>query len=203
MQPHPGGPAVAPPAHRDPGTPHPIDALHREHAVILAVLDAIEAEARRAQVSFEVRLGFWLPALDFLEHYTDRDHHGKEDLVLFPALARAGLGTEHGPLATMRAEHEEGHAARARMVGTLASQDVPGLADAARRYCQSQRRHIEREEQVLFPLALELLDEDATERLRTGFAAHERLQDEAERERLRRLAAALTHTAGGAEETAG
>lgn len=181
----------ATPAPSPESTSHPIDALHREHQLITAVLDAVDAEAARMQVSFEVRLGFWLQALDFLEHFADEDHHGKEAEVLWPLLERAGVGRQHGPLAQLAAEYEQGRTARGRMVEALASQNVPGLVTAATSCTRQLRRQIEKEESLLFPLACEMLDPPAMQRLGAGFAQAAVAIGDDQRRRMLRLATTL------------
>ncbi len=170
---------------------HPLDTLHREHELIAAVLDAIDEEARRMQRAYEVRLGFWLQALDFLEHFADEDHHGKEAEVLWPMLERAGVGRQHGPLAQLAADYEQGRTARGRMVEALASQDVPGLATAATSCTRQMRRQIEKEETLLLPLAGELLDTAALGALRDGFAQSAAVIGDDQHARMRRLATTL------------
>ena len=167
---------------------HPIDQLHREHAVIVRVLDAIGREVAAMRAGGSLSYGFWLRTLEFLDHYADRCHHGKEEELLFVELERAGMGHGHGPLACLRAEHEVGRAGRAQMLGALRGNDRDGLGHVATAYAEQLRQHIDKEDHVLFPLALELLDDAAIARLRAGFAAHERALGEDTHARCQQLA---------------
>ncbi|MFY9341893.1 MAG: hemerythrin domain-containing protein [Planctomycetota bacterium] len=149
---------------------HPVDVLSAEHQTILAVLGAMANEQRHLLAGGSVRTAFWNPALEFLEQYADRCHHGKEELALFVELERAGLPPTHGPTVCMRNEHELGRQGRRAMLDALHARDGSGLAVAVGAYVELLRDHIEKEDQVLFPMAKSMLDEAAVARLRTAFA---------------------------------
>jgi hemerythrin-like domain-containing protein len=155
------------------GVGHPVDELTREHQTILLVLGAMERELRPLQDGAPIRRVFWGSVLEFLEHYADRCHHGKEEQLLFLELERAGVPAEHGPTACMRKEHELGRTGRRRMVEAVQDGRGAELARAAGGYVELLREHIGKEDQVLFPMAKSVLDQAAVERLRRGFAAVE------------------------------
>lgn len=185
------GPAAAQPAPgRSPST-HPLLHLVAEHETLRAVLERMGAEIQRMQCSFELRLDFWMRVLEWLELSADRDHHAREEQVLFPLLQEAGLGKEHGLLRVVANGHEAARAIRGRMVQAVASNDVRALAVAARAYHDALVQHVEEEERVLFPLAMELLDEADTARLEEGFAAHRRGIEASVRDRAGALQMAL------------
>jgi len=149
---------------------HPVDVLSREHQTILVVLGVMDAEQHRLVDGALVRRPFWAAVLEFLEHYADRCHHGKEEQLLFVELERAGLPAEHGPTACMRKEHEIGRQSRQAMVAAVREGDGAALATAAGGYVELLREHIAKEDQVLFPMAKSVLDQAAVARLRRGFA---------------------------------
>jgi len=155
------------------GIAHPVDELSREHQTILMVLGAMERELRPLQDGAPIRRTFWGSVLEFLEHYADRCHHGKEEQLLFVELERAGVPAEHGPTACMRKEHELGRSGRRQMVEAVQDGSGAALARAAGGYVELLREHVEKEDQVLFPMAKSVLDQAAVERLRSGFAAVE------------------------------
>jgi len=141
--------------------------------VILSVLDAMTRELPRLDRPGQLRLGFWLRTLDFLEHFADQCHHEKEEQLLFLELERAGLPRDFGPTSCMREEHQRGRAGRARMLAAVHSRDPRALASAVRGYVDLLRQHIDKEDQVLFPMAREMLPADAVARLQRGFDDHE------------------------------
>jgi hemerythrin-like domain-containing protein len=149
---------------------HPVDVLAREHETIRIVLAAMAAEQDRLLDGGDVREAFWAVALEFLEHYADRCHHGKEEQLLFIELERAGLPAAHGPTACMRIEHETGRRGRQAMATALRDADGRRLALAVGAYVALLRDHIGKEDHVLFPMAKSLLDPAAITRLQAGFA---------------------------------
>jgi len=151
------------------GRAHPVDVLSQEHQTILSVLGAMDVELQQLHGGAAIRAAFWQSALDFLEHYADRCHHGKEEQLLFVELERCGLPPEHGPTACMRSEHEQGRQGRMQMVHALKAGDGKALAHAAGGYVTLLREHIGKEDHVLFPMARSMLDHDAVQRLRAGF----------------------------------
>lgn len=156
-----------------------IDTLMAEHRLIERVLDALEAATVRLERGEAVPPSFFASCADFVAGFADGCHHHKEEGLLFPALLAAGLPAENGPVAVMLAEHEQGRlhtramrAAAARLADgeEAASQD---LVLAARAYAALLRQHIAKEDQVLFPMAVDLLPASAQARLLSDFAQAE------------------------------
>jgi len=161
----------------NPSRMTPIELLMSEHRVIESVLDCLEIMADRA-TSADGRLD---PAdaravIDFLRQFADACHHGKEEKILFEAMEERGVPTEHGPTAQMRHEHEEGRRLVEGMEGAVI--DVERGDDAARsafaaharRFVEMLRLHIRKEDDCLFPMAGEILDEPAMRSVADRFA---------------------------------
>jgi hemerythrin-like domain-containing protein len=151
------------------GRAHPVDVLSQEHQTILSVLGAMDVELQQLHGGAAIRTPFWQSALDFLEHYADRCHHGKEEQLLFVELERAGLPAQLGPTACMRSEHEQGRQGLAQMARAVKAGDRKALADVAGGYVTLLREHIGKEDHVLFPMARSMLDHEAVQRLHAGF----------------------------------
>jgi len=136
--------------HHEAGTP--TNMLRHEHEVILRALALLERMGQGLEGGRPVdrkALG-WLR--DFFGTFADKCHHGKEEQHLFPAMERHGVPREGGPLGVMLQEHEEGRA-RVRAMG---HDDDRQVAEAIRGYTTLLRAHIDKENEVLFPLAEEL-----------------------------------------------
>jgi hemerythrin-like domain-containing protein len=121
--------------------------LRDEHEVILRALAVLERVSARLASGRPVSEPALADLVQFLQTFADRCHHGKEEDQLFPAMRAKGLGD---PLAVFLEEHEEGR----RYLRTLAT-GASGAerAAAARRYAALLHDHIERENEVLFPMA--------------------------------------------------
>ena len=135
------------------------DALLGEHGVIYALLEQLtsrpfdSAEEARAQAA-ELAAGL-------------ATHAHLEDELLFVAL-EVPLGPNGGPLAVMRAEHAEVEGTLERLTRVEDVQEAETLAD---HLATVAREHFAKEEQVLFPMAEELLGEEALRSLGEQWAA--------------------------------
>lgn len=173
--------------------------LIREHEGILSGLQILEEMASRLLADHPVEPEDLRAMLDFLVLFADKCHHGKEETMLFPAMEKAGIARENGPIGQMLLEHAEGRELITAMNTSLGSNGVArrGFATAALRYLDLLRSHIEKENTILFPLGdrsipmtiqSELLQkfEDFEEQV-MGPGTHERLHETLHRLRQRYL----------------
>lgn len=75
--------------------------LRDEHEVILRVVDATEATANAIEWGAEAPAQFLNEIVEFLRLYADRQHHGKEEDLLFPELENKGMPRNGGPVGVM------------------------------------------------------------------------------------------------------
>jgi len=154
----------------------PTEILSDEHRVIERVLDALQ---RLTAVPVNQSLEQWRKALEFFRHFADQCHHFKEEKVLFPAMEEHGIPREGGPIGMMLQEHEEGRAHVKAMVaaveelstGTGAADEV--LLTHARAYVTLLREHIQKEDDILFRMADEVIPEDEQREILKQFETHE------------------------------
>jgi hemerythrin-like domain-containing protein len=149
--------------------PRPTDVLREEHRVILRALVLLESAAGRQASGQALPAGWWERLIGLLRAFADVNHHAKEERYLFPALAKAGVPSEGGPVAVMLSEHVEARG----LIEAMQAEDVSRRVEAARRYVQHLRDHIEKENGVLFPLAEAVLEERAQQALAQEFEAVE------------------------------
>jgi len=150
------------------------DVLKREHRIIEQVLDCLEQMADRAASGEGFDRDNAADAVEFLRTSADRCHHGKEEDRLFPAMIDKGIPREVGPVAVMLAEHDVGRAAIRSMTGAIDGDDAAAFARPAREYVALLREHIQKEDNILFPMADSVLG-DEQEAL---FAEFERFEAE-------------------------
>jgi hemerythrin-like domain-containing protein len=133
--------------------------LMDEHRVIERVLVALEANARRLQAGEAVPMDFFLKTADFVKGFADGCHHMKEEQVLFPALEANGMPHGSGPVAVMLADHENGRQLvrtmrqAAERVSNGGEEAAMVVAGSALEYATLLRQHIQKEDNVLFPTA--------------------------------------------------
>jgi len=118
--------------------------------------------------------------------------------LLFPLLEQRGIPREYGPIGCMLKEHVQGRNYLAVVRANLdAARDgspeaVTAVCSAATGYIGMLRRHIYKEDNVLFQMAIRALSPDDVTELSAGFVApgNPRLSPQV-RERYARLAEAL------------
>ena len=141
----------------------PTDELKHEHQIILIALDGVEREMQRVQGGGPVpeeRVG---QMIDFVQNFADRCHHAKEENLLFTRMQDRGLPVNGGPIGAMLQEHEEGRRlvrAAAQALPSAAggdAADAAALASNLLAYVRLLRQHIDKEDNVLYPMADQIL----------------------------------------------
>jgi hemerythrin-like domain-containing protein len=138
----------------------PTSVLRDEHRLILRALGLLERAAASA-----VNDRWWTEATVWLHAFADRNHHAKEEAALFPAMVKAGVPSEGGPIGVMLLEHAEGRA----LVQAIATETGDARARACRAYVTLLRGHIDKENEIVFPLADAVLDAQAQAALQREF----------------------------------
>lgn len=151
------------------------DVLKNEHRAVERVLGVLRRAADRLDAQEEVSLEVFENSLDFLRNFADKCHHGKEETALFPAMAKAGVPVDRGPIGVMLAEHEEGRGYIRAMVDALDAvrqgdySKREALARNARAYADLLAQHIQKEDKILFPLGDRMLSDADQEALIAEF----------------------------------
>ena len=141
----------------------PIQMLEDEHLIIAKVIGAVSVLADRLEAGQVVDVKTLQGVIEFMHTFADVCHHGKEEELLFPALANKGIPMQGGPVGALTAEHTRGRA----LVKELAdSADAYHGGDPAARKAvvKSLREiaalypnHIWKEDYLLFPLTNKVL----------------------------------------------
>lgn len=163
--------------------------LIAEHNAVLLALQILEKVEEALGVGAADALEHLDQLIDFFGGFVDRCHHEKEEHVLFPELEKLGVRREGGPIGVMLAEHDAGRRHVREMSNGLARlrrgdrNAADGIRENASGYRDLLRAHINKENNVLFPMADRLLlDDDAAkiierfeeiERDRVGAGKHE------------------------------
>jgi hemerythrin-like domain-containing protein len=151
------------------------DVLKNEHRAVERVLGVLTRAADRLDAQEQVPAQLFEDSLDFLRNFADKCHHGKEESALFPALARAGIPLDRGPIGVMLAEHEEGRHYISAMASALDGYRRgdegarEALAQSARSYATLLAQHIQKEDSILFPMGDKVLSEAAQQELVAEF----------------------------------
>lgn len=163
--------------HHGHGGP-PTQVLKEEHELILQALDALEKKVTALESGAAPDRAYFDRAVEFLRSFADRCHHGKEEDLLFKAMINRGFPQHGGPIAVMLSEHETGRAfIRGIAEGAAALGTDPGAAkrivENGRGYIGLLRAHIDKENNILFPMADNVLTAEDQEHLGKEFERFE------------------------------
>ena len=155
-----------------------VQTIRMEHFNIASVLTCLAHSLR------EIEAGRWQPdhrllaaVVEYLERYPEVYHHPKEEDYLFAAMRRRRPELNK-KLDMVREEHIKG----ARMLAELSEAQVAYSADestfgrfkaVAEEYLYFERRHMQREERELLPLALQILTEEDWREINAAFASND------------------------------
>ena len=147
--------------------------LRNEHDAILFVLQILDKMLQSKEKSREAMLQYYGELVYFLQIFADKCHHGKEELYLFQEMVRLGIANKGGPIGVMLEEHVRGRGYIAHMSKALKENDLITFHDAAVKYRDLLRQHIEKENNILFRMADQILDEKEQDALFEQFEQHE------------------------------
>jgi iron-sulfur cluster repair protein YtfE (RIC family) len=139
------------------------NALRKEHAVFTAMFDELDRMLARGADLAALKAKVAVLAAGLLPHARI------EDDILFPALP--SLGGESGPIATMKLEHEELESGLSRIAE---EPDDAKAREVLERVLVVGRQHFAKEDEVLFPMAEQILDDGALGELGASFAERRR-----------------------------
>ncbi len=147
--------------------------LRKEHAAILYVLQILDKMMQNGGGDAESQLRYYGEVVYFLKIFADKCHHGKEENYLFKELVNKGVPSEGGPVGVMLREHSQGREYIAQMSQSFENKDLAGFNTAAVLYRDLLRQHIEKENNVLFMMAHQVIDDQAQDVMFEQFEQHE------------------------------
>ena len=164
-------------------TMRPTDVLRNEHVAIQTALRILSVICGKLRANEIVNAGEVDSLLEFITEFADRCHHGKEEALLFPAMEKAGIPREGGPLCVMLMEHEMGRQyvggmkeawGRCKGNGDLKARAT--FISQAEGYIDLLTRHIDKENECLFPMAERCLKPEIEKGLLEDFEQMEIVQ---------------------------
>jgi hemerythrin-like domain-containing protein len=153
-----------------------LETLKSEHRLIEDVLEALQCyvlstDQCEQTVTCEIIKDF----ATFFHEFIDHCHHGKEENMLFSTISEHGVASSGGgPIHCMLEEHEQGREHIQALLnlgngtGLLDEKSIPAFIHHAWSYIQLMREHIYKEDQILYPMAAQML---APEKMDTLSAA--------------------------------
>ena len=153
----------------------PTQILMTEHRLIEQVLTCAVELARRAKAEGTLNKVNAEKILDFIQNFSDRYHHSKEETHLFRMMEDRGFSPYQGPTAVMRQEHDFGRNCVKQMADSLdsaAAGDKAALnkfVENANLFVDMLRPHIEKEDTRLYPMANNIFSDDDQAELLAAF----------------------------------
>ena len=148
--------------------------LMNEHEAILSAIQILERMTADKEKALPADAKDAHDFIGFLKEFADKCHHGKEEGFLFPAMIGAGIPKKGGPIGVMLAEHPQSRQLIRDMQASISvTVDCPKFAEAANAYASLLRTHIQKENNVLFPMAERVLTEAQLALLFEKFEDHE------------------------------
>jgi len=158
----------------------PTENLKNEHQAIKLMLTILEEVGKKIESGKEIDPEHLEKILDFIRVFADKCHHGKEEDLLFPAMEEAGIPREGGPIGVMLMEHTMGRDF-VKAMGEAARKYEKGdrkassqFVENARKYTSLLSQHIDKEDNILYPMAERRLSEEKQGELLRDFDRIER-----------------------------
>jgi hemerythrin-like domain-containing protein len=153
----------------------PTQLLKQEHQTILLVISVAEREVGKIGRTGKVDGEKVNKIIDFLRNFADRCHHAKEENILFVRMQEKGMPADSGPIFVMLREHEENRKNVAAMAEALqkaiAGEEsaVAAVKDNLTAYAVRLKAHIDKEDNVLYPMADRMFSDDDQRKLAEAF----------------------------------
>ena len=156
----------------------PLAQLYEEHSSLAAVLNAMSALVREVRErGRHIDPKVFRAILYYLDVFPEREHHWKEEAVLFPRIRRRTRDAD-AILDQLAIEHESGERAIRELEQAFVRYEEHGdaefapFADAVDRYVTRYREHMRKEEREVMPLAQRVLSTDDWADIEAAFALH-------------------------------
>ena len=156
--------------------PKALNIIRDEHRSIAAVLHGMQhlvRQIRERKTKIDPKV--FRAMLYYLDTFSERMHHPKEDRFLFDPLRRRGAGSD-ALIAELEREHAEGGASLRRVEQCLiryeegGDKEFPEFAQEVDRFADGYWDHMRKEEEHVFPLAEKLFTAEDWDAIDRAFA---------------------------------
>lgn len=172
----------------------PTKILSQEHQNILKVIEALVKECGVLESGKKIDKDFFKKTIEFIRGYADKFHHAKEEDILFVELCKDTVRMHCNPTQQMLYEHDLGRNFVKNLEQGLAEDDQKKVIENARGYCHLLQEHIFKEDNILFPMADEALNQETKEKMLIRFKqVEEKFSQESQKHIAFAKALALGH----------
>ena len=147
--------------------------LSEEHENILKVVEALDKKCDLVENGKDIDKEFFEKIVDFIRNYTDKFHHAKEEDILFKEFVKKIKENDDevhcNPVEQMLHEHDIGRAFIKEMETGMRERDKEKLIRGARGYMTLIREHIFKEDNILYPMADGVLENNVKKEMLDKF----------------------------------
>src|SRR3989338_5424904 len=146
------------------------ETLVEEHKLIKRMIDVLEKAANRLENGKEINPSVFEQAADFIRNFADKFHHAKEEDILFKEMIKKGMPEKDSPVEAMLIEHEQGREFVKGLIKATAEfkegnkKKAKEIIENARGYIELLREHIDKEDNILYPLAEKMFTKSEKEK---------------------------------------
>ncbi len=148
-----------------------VELMMQEHELIVGVLASLQGMAETLAAGGSVLRQDVADFGRFFRDFADKCHHGKEEDRLFVKMIEIGFPQESGPIAVMLAEHDAGRQEVRGLInigsgtGLLSEEERASAIDCATQLVPLLFAHIQKENNILYPMAQNAIPAEEFERL--------------------------------------
>ncbi|OGY43132.1 MAG: hypothetical protein A3J62_03465 [Candidatus Buchananbacteria bacterium RIFCSPHIGHO2_02_FULL_38_8] len=147
----------------------PTKILSDEHQNILKIINTLTKECTNLKSGKQLDKDFFTTAIDFIRNYADKFHHAKEEDILFVELSKDTVKMICNPTQQMLYEHDLGRNFVKGMEESLRDNNKDSLIQNTLGYTQLLQDHIYKEDNILYPMAEQALDQQTQETMAIKF----------------------------------
>jgi len=145
--------------------------LEEDHVYIQRLIDVME-HLTNQRVPMIEPVG---EIVDLIRKFADGKHHAKEEKLLFPLMVEKGFSTTQGPIAVMLSDHVQGREYVRQIAEGIISfrkgenSSRAQIIDGMKGYIELLRGHIYKENNILFRMADNVMDQEEQLQLLSEF----------------------------------
>jgi len=147
----------------------PTTILSAEHQNILKVIQVLLKECDLLEKNKEINSDFFRQVIDFIRGYADKFHHAKEEEILFKEMNKDTVSLHCNPIEQMLHEHDLGRNFVKSIDDGVRENNQNKILAGARGYAYLLQDHIFKEDNILYPMADEALDQKTQELILAKF----------------------------------
>lgn len=152
----------------------PTQILSAEHKNILKITDALNQKCAEIEAGKPVDKKFFQKAVEFIHNYADKFHHAKEEKILFKELNKNAGALPFNPVSQMLAEHKMGRAFVKTLETGLKTGNRNKIVEGALGFAELLPEHIFKEDNILYPMANNILSQETQKKMLAKFMAIEK-----------------------------